>query len=174
MNIRNECVEWVLTHQFVGWALAHHNGRHYMRKRNWGVTLLECLVFSAVMAIVSGFAMRAIGQGRMIRSNARDRLTMLAIAQSELDRARMEANAPGVTERSEENWPSGTVAKTTVASGPGRTRQIFVSVTRESFEGKPEVRLATLIASSPAMSTPSTSSTASTQSTQSTQPGAER
>ena len=145
-----------------------------MRKRISGVTLLECLVFSAVMAIVAGFAMRAIGQGRMIRANAKDRLTMLAIAQSELDRARMAANAPGVTERSEENWLSRTMAKTTVEAGPDGTRKLSVSVTRESFEGKPEVRLATLIAPPQTSFDSSTQSTPSTQSTQSTQPGEEQ
>lgn len=115
-----------------------------MNRRSRGITLLECLVFMAVIAIVSSFAMRAIGQGRMMRANAAGRLAMMAIAQSELDRLRLEAPEAGTAERTDPAWPAGTHLETIVSPGPRGTLAIEVVVTRESYEGKPTVRLATL------------------------------
>jgi len=115
-----------------------------------GVTLMEVLVFTAVLAIVAGFSMRAIGHGRMIRANARDRITMAAIAQSELDRARLERPAMGMAQRTDAAWPSGTTATTTVSPGPDGTLALEVVVERESYEGKAPVRLATLMPSASA------------------------
>lgn len=114
--------------------------------RNRGVTLMEVLIFSAVIAVVSAMTMRAVGQGRVMRGNARDRITMAALAQGELDRARLTPPGPGVTQRTDPAWPVGVVAETTVMEGPEGTTAIDVRVWWKSAEGKPSVRLSTLAA----------------------------
>ena len=119
-----------------------------MRRHMRGVTLIELLIFSVVMMTVSAFVMRALGQGRMVRANARDRLTMLTIAQGELDQLRLSAHALRASQKiySNPSWPSETSATLTIKPGPARTWDVQIEMTRQSVGGKPKVRLATLVA----------------------------
>ena len=112
-----------------------------------GVTLIEPLVFVALFAIVSAFTMQALGNSRMLRSNARDRLTMTLIAQSELERIRSlpaAELAEGEDVRSDPQWPSGVAAIVRLAEMDGGHWAVDVEVSRESLEGKPTIRLATI------------------------------
>lgn len=112
-----------------------------------GVTLVECLIFCTLWAILAVATMRVLGDGRVLRGNARDRSTMALIAQSELDRVRalppQELKA-GTTGRTDATWPSDTAATVSLTRRDDGTWLVDVRVARQSVEGKPEVRLTTI------------------------------
>lgn len=155
----------------------------FFRLNRRGLTLVELLIFTAIITIVSGFAMRAIIVGRMTRANARDRLIMLGIVQSELDRLRVNAASirPGRSERTDPSWPPASKMASIITARPDGLLQVEVEMTSKAIEGKPRVRLATLVnaaaGNAPAATAPATSSssltTAPTQPTAATQPRGE-
>jgi len=111
------------------------------------MTLLELLIFASAFTLLAVATMRCIGDGRVLRANARDRSLMTAIAQSELERARtMPAGelAGGRTERRDPTWPTGTAAVTEVTPRPDGTWLVDVTVSREGVEARPTVRLTTI------------------------------
>jgi len=112
-----------------------------------GVTLVEVLVFTAIITLVSGFAMRAVSVGRMTRANARDRLIMLGLVQSELDRLRLNPALlkPGQHERSDPSWPPLSKMSTSIVARPDGLLEVEVRMTSKAIEGKAPVRLATLV-----------------------------
>ena len=117
------------------------------KKPNRGLTLIEMLLFAALMTMVAGFTLRAIQDARIYRGNARDRNRMALIAQEELDRARALPAVElteGVTELVRPDWPIGVAAQLEIHPREDGAWLIDVRVTRESIEGKPPVRLATI------------------------------
>jgi hypothetical protein len=112
-----------------------------------GVTLLEVMIYTAVWTALAVATMRVIGDGRTLRSNARDRGAMVLIAQNELERARTlpsDKLTTGSTERTSADWPSGVKARVELSPRADGAWLVDVVVTRESVEGKPSVRLATV------------------------------
>jgi type II secretory pathway pseudopilin PulG len=111
------------------------------------LTLLEMMIFVSVFSLLAVATMRCIGDGRLLRGNARDRSVMTAIAQSELERVRTmpagDLNG-GRVERRDPSWPSGTVAAVELTPRPDGTWLVDVTVTRDGVEGRPSVRLATI------------------------------
>jgi type II secretory pathway pseudopilin PulG len=123
------------------------NANRTTSRHRRGMTLLEMLIFVSVFTLLAVATMRCIGDGRVLRANARDRSLMAAIAQSELERARtMPASelAGGRTERRDPTWPTGTAAVMEVTPRPEGTWLVDVTVGREGIEGKPSVRLTTI------------------------------
>ncbi|MCX7718336.1 MAG: hypothetical protein N2111_08035 [Candidatus Sumerlaeaceae bacterium] len=111
------------------------------------MTLLELMIFLGVFSLLAVATMRCIGDGRLLRANARDRSVMTAIALSELERARTMPSSNlngGRVERSDPSWPSGTVAAVELAPRPDGTWLLDVTVTRDGAEGRPSVRLTTI------------------------------
>jgi len=112
-----------------------------------GITLLELLIFLAVWAIVAVATMRVLGDSRVLRSNARDRSVMALLAQGELERIRLlppAELAEGEQTVSRPDWPSGVSATVRIDRRDDGTWLVDVSMARESFEGKPSVRLTTI------------------------------
>lgn len=112
-----------------------------------GVTLLELLVYSAIWGMLAVATMRVLGDSRMLRSNGRDRSAMALIAQSEIERVRAmpaEDLTEGSRPRADSTWPSDVAATVTLARRDDSTWLVDVRVGRDSVEGKPEVRLATV------------------------------
>ncbi len=122
--------------------------RVYKSRR--GFTLLECMMYSSLFAILAVGTMRVVGDARVIRSNARERTNLAVIAQSELDRVRSMPAAerkPGVQKLSKPEWPSGTTVEVEIQSvAAGGTSTVEVRAQRASLEGKPSVRLASVMA----------------------------
>lgn len=123
-----------------------------MRKRSKlfhcrGVTLLECLIYSALLSVLSVWTMRIIGESRVLRANARDRAAMTLIAQSELERLRTVSASElqeGKNEFHREEWLDGVNASVELVPREDGGWLIDVRVSRESIEGKPRVRLTTI------------------------------
>lgn len=117
-------------------------------KRHGGFTLLECLIYCALMSLLAVGTMRAIGDARMIRSNARDRTPLAIIAQSELERLRSEppgARKAGTEKLTKPEWPRGTRVEVQTTELTSGTWTVEVRAARESIEGKPTVRLASVV-----------------------------
>lgn len=120
-----------------------------LRRRTRGLTLLECMLFCALYAILAVATMRIVGDARVVRSNARDRTRLAVIAQSELDRLRSVPAAErkvGVQTMTNAAWPQGTQVQVELKPAGTGTWNVEVRATRASIEGKPSVRLASVIA----------------------------
>lgn len=120
-----------------------------LRRRSHGLTLLETLVYLSIWALLSIATVRALGEARMIRSGAKDRAQMAWMAQEILDERRVAGTShdAGTFERLDlSERLAGTEAVFTVEEGPSGTLLLEVVVRRESLEGKPTVRLTTLVA----------------------------
>ena len=112
-----------------------------------GLTLLETLFYAAIWTVLALATMRVVGDSRTLRAKARDRATMVLIAQNELERARFSPAADlkaGKTERVDPDWPRGIKATVEMSERGDGTWLVDVIVTRQSVEGKPQVRLATV------------------------------
>jgi len=111
------------------------------------MTLLETLIFVAVVAIVACFTMRIVADARLMRVNARDRAAMALIAQSEIERVRQlpaAQLAEGSSKRADRLWPEGVAATVSLKALEGGLWQIDAHVEGESAEGKPAVHLTTI------------------------------
>ncbi len=112
------------------------------------MTLIEVMIFCSVFALAAVSTLRVMGDSRVVRSNARDRSTMALIAQSEIERVRSLPAAgltAGTLPRRDPSWPDGVqMTLTTTPRGDG-TWLVDVRVARESLEGKPGVRLTTIV-----------------------------
>lgn len=118
------------------------------RKGSKGFTLLECMIYCALFAMLAVGTMRVIGEARMVRSNARDRTQLALLAQGELDRIRSAPVAErkvGVQTLTKPGWPSGTQLQVELQTTTGGMLSVEVRATRSSIEGKPTVRLASLV-----------------------------
>lgn len=112
-----------------------------------GITLLECLIYCAVLVTVAAFSMRALGEARLVRDRGAERNRLAIIAQEQLDQLRLQASEleAGTETLTSEDWPSATTVTTTVTA---RTEDLFdleVIVTRETLDGPLTVQLATLV-----------------------------
>lgn len=128
------------------------SGRGFMRTGKGaarrGVTLLEMLIFVAVFALIAVSTLRVVGDARVIRSNARDRAVMVLIAQTELERLRAAPPAQrmeGTELKHSPEWPEGTQVRVETTRHDSGMWMLDVKVNRESIEGKPSVRLTTLV-----------------------------
>lgn len=120
-------------------------GRRGFRK---GFTLLETLIYSAVFALVAVSTLRVVGDARVVRSNARDRSVMALLAQSEMERVRSLPPDSLTEERREitsPDWPEGVLATVETRRRADGTWLLDITVRRESIEGKPSVRLTTIL-----------------------------
>jgi len=112
-----------------------------------GVTLLEMVIYCMLLSMVAVFTMRAVSEARVLRSQARDRNVMAAIAQGEVERVRAvpaSRLAEGTETRTDPGWPGGVRALVTLEKRADGAWLIDVQVERESAEGRTPVRLATI------------------------------
>ena len=119
----------------------------FLLNKRRGLTLLETLMYVAILAITIAFTLRAVGEARMIRGNARDRAALVLIAQSELERWRIAPAAQlseGAMRIENPSWPSGASATVSLRKTANGLWEIDVRVRRKGPEGKPEVRLTTI------------------------------
>lgn len=106
------------------------------------------MIYCALFAMLAVGTMRVVGEAHMIRSNARDRTQLAVLAQGELDHIR---NAPaaerkvGVQTLTNTEWPTGTQLQVELQPASAGMLSVEVRATRESIEGKPTVRLASLL-----------------------------
>jgi prepilin-type N-terminal cleavage/methylation domain-containing protein len=124
------------------------NGLRRLRQASCrGVTLLELMVCVMLMSMLAVVTMRALGEARILRGNARDRAVMALIAQSEMERVRsLKASelTAGVQIRSDPAWPSDTTAHVELTPRDDGTWLLAVRVGRKSSEGKAPVSLTTI------------------------------
>lgn len=103
-----------------------------------GLTLLELLVCSFVVALIAVSTMRALGDGRVMRERAKHRAELALLAQSELDRLRslpMAKLAEGQQAVHREAWPQTVSAVETVRKRGDGFLEISVGMTRKSPGG---------------------------------------
>ena len=116
-------------------------------KRKRGVTLLEVLIAATLLTVVALFTMRALGQSRILRGNARAQETMLLLAQEELERLRATPAgelAEGTTTHRGTGWPEKMASTVTLDQRDDGTWLIDVTVDRPAIEGLSPVRLTTI------------------------------
>lgn len=112
-----------------------------------GMTLLEAIVAATLFAMISVFTMRALGQSRVLRGNARAQQEILMIAQQELERVRAIPAAnlqAGSNSQSDPAWPDKVSSRVTIKPMDDGTWMIDVVVERAALEGMPPVRLTTI------------------------------
>lgn len=127
--------------------------RRYAARRR-GMTLIETLIYVAVLTMTVVATLRVIGDSRVMRANARDRAIMTLIAHDELERWRAtpvsqltEGTMPAQDNHQpagDKTWPAGTSATVSLKKMEGESWEIDVRVQREGPEGKPDVRLTTI------------------------------
>jgi len=113
-----------------------------------GFTLLECLIVIMMGSLLAVGTLRVIGDARMVRSNARDRLMLATLTQSELDKLRAERPTlqHGTRDlRNLEGYPEDVELRIAVEPHTSGTLYVEMLATRRSIEGKPTVRLTTLV-----------------------------
>ncbi len=117
------------------------------RRTAKGVTLLEAIIAFTLLTVIALFTMRAVGQGRIVRGNARAQHELLLLAQEELERVRAipatELQA-GEAEHQDSSWPSTVTSKVLLEKQAGGTWLVDVTLFRETIEGLPPVRLTTI------------------------------
>jgi prepilin-type N-terminal cleavage/methylation domain-containing protein len=113
-----------------------------------GLTLLEVLAASALLAIMSICVMRTLGEGRELRARAADRSEMAMVAQSVLDQVRLDPTQLRGFDTKEILIDQG-VRKTsvtlTVILREDRLSELTVLAERASVDGIRPVSLTTLV-----------------------------
>lgn len=128
-----------------------HSRRIHGATRRRGFTLLEVIIYAALLAMVSVATLGCLAQARLARARARDRASLLAVALGAVERTKAAAAAgrppvEGVSEPAAEPWwPAETSVTLTAARRPDGLTAIDVTAVRTTPEGAPPVRLATLI-----------------------------
>lgn len=116
--------------------------------RRRGVTLIEVLAVSALLAIMSVCVMRTLGEGRELRARAADRSEMAMIAQSVLDQARLDPSMIRDVETKELLIDGGarkTSVTLTLTLREHRLTELRAVARRASIDGIRPVTLTTLL-----------------------------
>ncbi|MBI1290665.1 hypothetical protein GC173_05415 [bacterium] len=118
-----------------------------MNRHRRGLTLLECLVYTALISLLTVFTMEAMGRARLLQGNAHDRLALATRAQEELDK--LQSTRPAVPSdpvRTENPWGPRTYLETTVADGPlPDSLLVRVEAGRVTYDRPIVVKLETLV-----------------------------
>jgi len=112
-----------------------------------GVTLLELLIFCALFLFVTVFIFEALALGRSTRGRARDRATMLLIAQSQLEQLRAAPAATivqGTRTVTDPAWPRGMSVEERITTRPDGLVELDVETRLDTLKGANPVRLTTL------------------------------
>ena len=117
------------------------------RRNSKGVTLLECLIYCAILTALALLTMRALGEAALVRGRGTERGRLILIAQEQLDEARRLPAADLVeaeeTLRSDKWGPSLTTTRRFTQREDGNW-VIDIIVARETGEGIPAVHLSTI------------------------------
>ena len=118
------------------------------KRRNSGITLLELLAYSALFILAATATMRALAESRELQGRARDKVDLLLITQTEMDRLRhmpVGELEEGKVVYTKDLWPAGTQLAVEIKKHDDATWLVDLQATRESVEGKPSARLTTIL-----------------------------
>lgn len=117
------------------------------RRNRRGVSLLEFMVISSLMAILVVATMRTLGNARFLRGVARDRGEMLTLAQNELDGLRQLSGGEfeeGIKTFTDESLGKSDTVTVSLTKRDDGHWAADVSVERIGPDGVPVVRLSTI------------------------------